>query len=132
MRKQKAYTWVELLIVLLIISILSAIGIPILRGRINAAKWSEGRAIAGGIAVAIQTWNAGENMKGTWNENTLTPSVLGISVSDLSGTYFIQSNFSWQVAFDGTKLTYVVTITPPSEIGYPAQVTLDSSGGWGN
>jgi general secretion pathway protein G len=42
MSKAKGFTLVELMVVILIVSILAAVAIPILRGRIDAAKWSEG------------------------------------------------------------------------------------------
>ena len=43
MNKVKGFTLVELMVVILIVSILAAVAIPILSGRIDAAKWSEGK-----------------------------------------------------------------------------------------
>jgi len=130
MKKRNGYTWVELILVLLMVSILSAISTPLLRGRINAAKWSEGKAIAGSIATAIRSWNAETNKTGNWNRSTLPPLSLGLNPNDLDGTFFKNANFTWQVSYDGINLLYVVTVTPPPGVGEPEHLTLDNTGSW--
>ena len=52
--EEKGFTLIELMVVILIVAILAAVAIPILRGRIQAAKWSEGAAIAGTIKTAAK------------------------------------------------------------------------------
>ena len=47
MLRKKGFTLIELLVVILIVSILAAVAIPIMRGRVDAAKWSEGKVMAG-------------------------------------------------------------------------------------
>ena len=131
MKRRNGYTWVELLIVVLIVSILSAVATPLLRGRINLAKWAEGKAIAGSIATAIRSWNAETNKVGSWTRAVgLPPTTLGFGGNDLDGAYFKNGNFDWQVAYDRVDLTYFVTIRPPAEVGSPDQLTLDSKGTW--
>ena len=130
MRKKKGYTSVELVIVMLIVSILSAAAVPIMRGRINTAKWSEGKAIAGSIATAIRSWSAEANTVGSWARSDLPPTTLGFNTNDLDGSYFKESNFDWQVAYDGIDLSYPITITPPDGIGSPEEMTLDDGGKW--
>ena len=47
MKSRTAFTLIELMVVVLIVSILAAVMIPIIRGRIDSAKWTEGKAIMG-------------------------------------------------------------------------------------
>ena len=46
-RERKGFTLIELMVVILIVGILAAVAIPIMRGRIDSAKWSEGKAMMG-------------------------------------------------------------------------------------
>ena len=130
MERQKGYTLVELLIVILIVAILAAVAIPLMRGRIDSAKWSEGQAMAGSIATAIRSWVIMGNEAGTWTELNLPPIRLGLRDSELSGMYFDKGNFQWQVQSTGTELTYLIVITRPEGVGAPEQMTLSSSGKW--
>ena len=58
MKRRKGFTLIELMVVILIVGILAAVAIPILRGRIDAAKWSEGKAMMGSIGTAIRAYHA--------------------------------------------------------------------------
>ena len=131
MRKMKGFTLVELMVVILIVSILAAVAIPILRGRIDAAKWSEGKARAGLIATAIRSWIAGYNEAGSWTNvpGSLDAGTLGFQANDLKGKYFDESNFTWRVNYDGVNLRYVITITKPVMSWKPDQIMLDT-GKW--
>jgi prepilin-type N-terminal cleavage/methylation domain-containing protein len=130
MERKKGFTLIELTIVILIVAILAAVSIPIMRARIEAAKWSEGKAMAGIIAVAIRTWVVGTTTPGPWNQISLSPTKLGFQPGDLTGIYFNESNFSWIVSYDVGKLDYVITITRPEGISAPEKMTLDNSGHW--
>ena len=56
MRYRKGFTLIELMTVVVIVAILAAVAIAIMRGRIDAAKWSEGKAGAGTVATTIRAY----------------------------------------------------------------------------
>jgi len=113
MKSRKGFTLIELMVVVLIVGILAAIAIPILRGRIDAAKWSEGKAIMGSIATAIRAY-AAEKDPGSTDMPTILgigPTGLGFAAGDLDGTYFNQTDFE-STAFVVTTmypLDFVIT-----------------------
>jgi prepilin-type N-terminal cleavage/methylation domain-containing protein len=84
MKSKRAFTMVELMVVVLIVGILAAVAVPLMSGRVDSAKWSEGKAALGTIASALRAYAA---EKGTF---TSTPSLstIGITDNDLDGTYF--------------------------------------------
>ena len=96
MLEKKGFTLIELMVVILIVAILAAVAIPIMRGRIEAAKWSEGAAMAGTIKTAAKVCFAEDPCTaptGLCNvAATLTS--LGFASADLAGEYFTSLNFS--------------------------------------
>jgi len=122
---------VELLTVIFIVVILAAVAVPILRSQIDAAKWAEGKSIAGSIATALHTYVAGCDTIGNWNETTLTARTLGFGPGDLKGGYFDTVHFQWILNYDGSNETFTVKVLRPPEISAPAFITLDESGNWG-
>lgn len=140
MKSRKGFTLIELMVVVLIVGILAAVAIPILRGRIDAAKWSEGKAMMGSIATAMRAYHAekgptgpvpsggsGGGIVGTGNTQ------LGFIAADLNGTYFLNGCFVLSgVTMD--PLAFTITCTAASGTAakptYPAVVTLDELGAW--
>jgi len=129
MVNKKGLTMVELLVVIIIVGILAAVGIPIMQGRIDSAKWSEGRAIMGIIARALRTHVAEKG-----NDFTPVPTLiqLGFEAGDLDGNYFTggesgTNDFSW-VINSNNPINFLVTATAPAGIKSPSQVTLDQAG----
>jgi len=118
----------ELLTVILIVGMLAAIAIPLMRGRVDSAKWSEGKASAGTIATAIRAWVAGYNMPGSWTNapGSLDLKELGFGEEDLNGVYFSKENYTWIVDYDGENLQYVITVTKPVPSWKPDQVVLNT------
>ena len=135
MEKRGGFTLIELMVVIFIVGILSAVAVPLMRGRIDAAKWSEGKSIMGTIATSLRAHVAEEGSAFSPVPRLVE---LGFAANDLDGTYFkggesgkggINNNFSW-VINDDDPIDFLVTATAPKEISTPSQVTLDAAGNW--
>jgi len=131
MRSKKGFTLIELMVVILIVGILASVAIPILRGRIDAAKWSEGKAMMGSIGTAIRAYHAEKGPTGA------APTILGVGATglgfaagDLTGTYFVDADFSFVVPFPMDPLTFVITCTPTTTTLNPVTYTLNQAGTW--
>ena len=138
MTSRKGFTLIELMVVIFIVGILAAVAIPIMRGRIDAAKWSEGRAGAGSIRTAARALIAEKgnsydftSINGALNAAT-TYNGLGFSSTDLVGTYFPQSAYA--IAFTNAAPnppTYLITVTSPgtgTSPTTPLTLTLTDAG----
>ncbi len=131
MENRKGFTLIELMVVIFIVGILAAVAVPLMRGRIDAAKWSEGRAIMGTIGTTLRAHIAEEGANFTAVPKLVE---LGFAANDLDGTYFRggesgKGEFSW-VINDDDPIDFLVTASAPSEISTPSKVTLDHAGNW--
>ena len=129
MESNKGLTLIELMIVIIVIGILAAVAIPMMQGRIDSARWSEGKAIMGIIARALRTHIAEHG-----NNFTPVPALaqLGFEPGDLNGTYFTggesgANDFSW-VINSNDPTNFLVTATAPAGISTPSQITLNHAG----
>ena len=133
MESRKGFTLIELMVVILIVGILAAVAIPILRGRIDAAKWSEGKAMMGSIATAIRAYHAEKGPTGA------APTILGVgntglgfAAGDLTGKYFADADFTFNVT-GMNPLAFSISCTPATQAerpATPATVTLNEAGTW--
>ena len=136
MNRKKGFTLVELMVVILIVSILAAVAIPILRARIDSAKWSEGKAMMGTLATALRAFCAeyGEGVAQPTIIGTASKTCLGFQTGDLQGTYFNPTDFTI-TAFGnpvGGPLTFTISATPSgaAKPSNPATMTLNQAGLW--
>lgn len=132
MKKQKGFTLVELMVVLLIVGILASVATPVLRGRIDAAKWSEGKGMLGSISTAIKAYAAEQADAGNYPPSMNAD--LGFLAEDLTGKYFDDSDFTISsCSYDESqtpRLQFIITASAPSGISTPVSVTLDQDGTW--
>ena len=134
-RTKKGFTLIELMVVIFIIGILSAVAIPIMRGRTDAAKWSEGKATMGSIRTAIRAYQAEKGMSYNYVGTTLTDlgftlRANGNAVSDLDGKYFTEECYT--IAMTGYD-TYTITCTAANSTNVekpstPPTEVLDQTG----
>ena len=129
MKNRFGFTIIELMVVILIVGILAAVAVPMMKGRIDKAKWSEGKAFMGTIARSLRA-----HVSETGKNFTPVPTIqqLGFAAGDLNGTYFTggesgTGNFSWIINNDN-PLNFLITATAPAGIDSPSQITLDHTG----
>jgi prepilin-type N-terminal cleavage/methylation domain-containing protein len=132
MKSKKGFTLIELMVVILIVGILAAVAIPIMRGRVDSAKWSEGKAGMGTVATALRAYAAERGALGTYPP---TLAELGFIASDLHGTYFTIANYSIPacafVANADPELTFTIRCTNAGTgITSPTQIDLSQAGVW--
>lgn len=132
MKGRKGFTLIELMVVIFIVGILAAVAIPIMRGRIDSAKWSEGRAAAGSIRTAARAFCAEKGPTYTY-DGSVDLTMLGFGATDLEGKYFSQNCYTiaW-LGYDDYLITVNAAASTKAEApATPANTTLDEAGDWG-
>ena len=140
---RRAFTLVELMVVVLIVGILAAVALPLFAGRISSGKWTEAKSAAGTIRTAVRTYwseKGGTTYTGSYAAD-LTGGVavfgpkLGINPSDLAGTYFGSGCYnidSVNAATGNCVITVDSTVDPGPSGGpsSPTHETMDENGNW--
>jgi prepilin-type N-terminal cleavage/methylation domain-containing protein len=134
---RKSFTLIELMVVILIVGILAAVAIPIIRGQIDSAKWSEGKVAMGTIATALRAYAAEKDTAGNYGKGLPTLEELGFTAEDFQGKYFRISNYevsktSYKAGGKKGKggFKYTITATAPEGITTPPKITLNEKGEW--
>ena len=132
MERRKGFTLIELMVVILIVSILAGVAIPMMQGRIDAAKWSEANAAAGTVRTAVRAYFAerpteAAALAGNSLDDDDTQSALGFTDADLTGTYFAPSNYTI-TSVDGSSGIAVITVTAGT--GLSGSYQLNADGEW--
>ena len=125
-RERRGFTLIELMVVILIVGILAAVAVPILRGKIDSAKWSEAAASAGAIRSAARAAWAEDPASVTVAAVTGQMATLGFRPGDLTGRYFTDTNFS--ISAIDAQGNVDISVSAPA--GLTGTGTLTQAAGW--
>lgn len=133
MSSKKGFTLVELMVVILIVAILASVAIPMMRGRIDSAKWSEAAATAGTIRSAVKAAFAQDpalvGSAGDLGTSTVRTN-LGFGQTDLEGTYFTADDYDYTCTADESGGAVVVVNVTPSQDNAPQGEGELNDTGW--
>jgi prepilin-type N-terminal cleavage/methylation domain-containing protein len=133
MTTRKGFTLIELMVVILIVGILAAASIPLMRGRIDSAKWAEANATAGTIKSAVRVYFAEKGnataVTGVLSSATIQ-TALGFTTGDLTGTYFVPGDYEVTAVDSNGNATVKVTASLSSAPTSGTSKTLSPNGTW--
>jgi len=127
--KRAALTLMELMVVILIVGVLAAAAIPIMRDKIDNAKWAEANSAAGVIRNAVKVYYAenGAGVTGNLADSSVI-NALAIRASDLTDAYFVASDYT----IDSVNSSGIATITVTASLSkaLTGSKTLYPDGDW--
>ncbi len=134
-QRNKGFSLVELMVVIMVISILASVMISIFSGRVDAAKWSEANAAAGTIRTAVSTYvarcgisKAQADLVRTTLDDAALQAALGFSSEDLTGTYFVSSDYT--ITSINVSGHATVEVTASRSNAPQGTKTLTADGSW--
>jgi prepilin-type N-terminal cleavage/methylation domain-containing protein len=136
MKPNRGFTLVELTVVVLIVGVLAAISTPIVRGRIDSAKWTEAKAAAGALKTAIRAYLVSTDpgrtnfseVEGSLGSSSIAR-LLGFAMGSLNGTFFNQSDYTISDV-SGANGTCIVTVISTHPQGPAGTGVLAANGTW--
>ncbi len=134
---RRGFTVIELMVVILIVGILTAATVPMVRGRLDSAKWTEAQHGAGSIKAAVRTYitDKGVNYTGYSEiEGSLGPSgsiysSLNFTSTGLDGSYFNQKDYTISNV-NPANATCVVRVRSSHKNGPSGTGILAADGSW--
>ncbi|MHC4755752.1 MAG: type II secretion system protein [Planctomycetota bacterium] len=133
--KSRAFTLIEVTLVVFIVAILAAVTIPVLRGRVDSAKWTEANAMADTIRTAVSTYaceasvaTAQTNLVGNNLSDSSVQAALGFQPADLTGKYFVPGDY--KISQINPKGTAEIIVTSSQTEAPAGTKTLGLDGTW--
>lgn len=112
-KNQSGFTLIELLIVVIIVAVLAAVGIPILQGNVARARLSEADSALGTIRTAMRAElaeNAAYPTGATFSAGAgIVAAGIGFNAGDLCGRFFGDADYAFGV--DTTATAFCVGAT---------------------
>ncbi|MFC1738021.1 type II secretion system protein [Planctomycetota bacterium] len=135
MQIRKCFTLIEVLVVILIVAILASVAVPIVRGKVNDAKWSEAKAAAGTIRTAVATYAVVKSVAlvGELVGNLAEKSrreLLGFQEGDLTGSYFVPGDYNIDAVNERGNASITITASTPKGPPVGESKTLMFDGTW--
>ena len=127
---KKGLSLLELMVVVLLIGILAAVSVPgIVKGQVDAAKWTEAKTAMGTIATALRAYCVEQA-----TDVTKVPEMSSVVIdpNELNGTYFHFGDYgilSLSFTRNTGALTYTIQASKAGMV--PRRMTLNQVGVWG-
>ena len=125
--ERRGFSLIELVIVILVAGILVSVTVPIVRGRLEQAKWSEGAGMAGAVKTAVRAYFVSDPIGAATLAGSLVSDVestLGFEAGDLTGRYFTSAQFT--ITSIDAHGNAVISVSSPA--GLTGSAVLGASG----